>query len=218
LSVSNEGITMSRFSKMVVALVGAIAVMSVVVGSASARTFSSSSQTLRAVWREMTFTASTGARVVCPVSLEGSLHSRTIAKVRYGLIGYITRADLGAGCTGGTATILRETLPWHVKYDSFAGELPRITAIRVLIINASFRVRLNEGFNCLFRTTDAEHALGTLNRNTTTGELTSAEVGPSEITSTEGCVFGFRTRGRLTGTTTSLTVLNSASRITVTLI
>lgn len=208
---------MLSFNKLLLSVVGATVMMAAVVGSASARNLSTSSQTLRATWREMVFTSSTGSRVICPVTLEGSLHSRTIAKVPYTLIGYITRADLGTPCTGGTATINRETLPWHVKYESFGGTLPNISFVRALIVRATFRVRLESGFTCSFTTTDAQHASGRFNREAG-GALTSAEVGPSDITSTEGCAFGFRTTGRLTGNTTSLTVLNSASRITVTLI
>jgi hypothetical protein len=213
---STESQSMFRLRNVLFAVIGASVMMAAVVGTASARTLSSSSQTLRAAWREMVFTPPAGGSVACNVTLEGSLHSRAITKALYSLIGYITRADLGA-CVGGQATILRETLPWHVKYEAFAGTLPNITSIRALIIGASFRVHPEGSFTCLFRTTDAEHASGRFNREAG-GALTSAEVGPSEITSTEACAFGFRTRGTLTGNTTSLTALNSASRITVTLI
>jgi hypothetical protein len=211
---------MLRLSRLVIALVGATALMAAVVGSASARSLSTSNQNIRAVWNPLTFTEPFGGSVRCPVTLEGSLHSRTIVKGIYNLIGYITRAAVGAPatCTGGEATILQETLPWHVRYNGFAGTLPNITRVLTLISGASFRVRVNaSGATCLFRTTDAEHAAGIFTRNTTTGELTSAEVG-GEITSTEGCAFGARVRGRLSGTTTSLTLLGTTARITVTLI
>jgi hypothetical protein len=42
----------------------------------------------------------------CQVTLEGSLHTRTIAKVQGALIGYITTARLA--CSSGSLTILPE--------------------------------------------------------------------------------------------------------------
>jgi hypothetical protein len=67
--------------------------------------------------------------VACPVTIEGSYHSATIRKVRGALIGVITRAVINGNnppCEGGRATILQETLPWHITYDEFMGMLPNI--------------------------------------------------------------------------------------------
>ena len=56
------------------------------VATASARTFSVSNQTLRSQFREVNF-ALPFFTTRCQVTLEGSLHSRTIAKVMDSLIG-----------------------------------------------------------------------------------------------------------------------------------
>ncbi|HEX7290168.1 MAG TPA: hypothetical protein VF250_03485 [Conexibacter sp.] len=201
-----------------IAAVGATAVMALAIGSASARNFSISNQQIRAVWNPMNFIDPFGVTVECPVTLEGSLHSRTIAKVSYALIGYITTARVSnERCVGGEATILNESLPWHVRYFGFVGTLPDITRILTLISGASFRVRTSA--TCLFtlRETTAEHGLGTFNRNTTTGQLTSVDVG-GEITSNEACAFGLRVRGRLEKTSISLRLLNTNELIFVRLI
>jgi hypothetical protein len=202
--------------------------MAALVGIAHARNLSTSSETLRATWagfslKEPIFGIT--ASFACSLNLEGSLHGRTIAKSNYNLIGYITRAAFSppTQCAGGEASVLAETLPWHIRYQSFAGTLPDIRSIAVLVSRASFRLRINglPGVSCLFTTREtlAEHGLITFNRNTTTRELTSAEI-RSEITSNEGCEpSGFRVRFILTaGPTANLTVLNSSGKITVTLI
>lgn len=132
---------------------GSLAVLwvALVASPASAGRFSLSDQTFRARWSSLTFTAGE-TRVSCAVTIEGSYHSRTIAKVVGSLIGYVNRAVLGT-CTGGRATVLRETLPWHITYDSFRGTLPNITEIRIRMIGASFRIEPGFGFVCLMRTT-----------------------------------------------------------------
>jgi len=212
---------MSKFSRVILGLLGAIILLVALSGLASARNLSSSSQTIRATWRTMEFREPLGAIVQCEVTLEGSLHSRTIAKGSYNLIGNITRAELVEGnCVGGTATIRRESLPWNVRYQAFEGTLPRIVKLITLIAGASFRVRGRFG-TCEFTTREnlTEHGKGTFFRETATGALTSVEVG-GEINSNDNCgPFGERIRGTLRSASNSLSVLgNEATRITVTLI
>lgn len=208
---------MIRTSHRMVAVISGIALMAAVGGSASARSLSSSSQTLRGTFREVVFTAdATGSRATCALTIEGSFHSRTIVKAAYSLTGYITASNIGS-CVAGGVTVLRETLPWHTKYESFAGTLPNIASIRILVTGIAFRVQPSGSPACLFRTTDAEHGGARFNREAG-GALTTIEVGPSRITSQEGCAFGFRTTGTISGNSTGFTALNSANRITVTLI
>ena len=71
---------------------------------------------------------------------------------------------LGA-CASGSATLLTETLPWHVQYASFAGTLPNITAVRYNIIGFARRIREIIGLTCLFRSTTAEPMAWTDNRD-----------------------------------------------------
>lgn len=72
---------MAKDSRMWLALIGAAVALSATVGTASARNLSATSQTIRASWRELVFTSGTGGTTTCQVTLEGSLHSRTTAKV-----------------------------------------------------------------------------------------------------------------------------------------
>jgi hypothetical protein len=200
-----------KLCKLILAAVGATVLLSALVSTASARTLSTSSQTLRSTFRRVRFELPFGD-TICEVTLEGSLHSRTIAKSGGSLIGYITRADLGP-CSSGAATILRETLPWHVRYKSFAGTLPNITSMRIDVINSSFRVREPFGVTCLARSTATEPAIGTFNREIG-GALTSSEIGGSIRTGSECGSFP----GTFSSDPGTVTVLNSATRITVTLI
>jgi hypothetical protein len=155
------------------------------------------------------------------VTLEGTFAGRTIPKVTYTLMGRITEARVGtrAECTGGEATVLRETLPWHIRYNGFEGRLPNITNIRTLVADASFRVfDAPSNAICLFtsRETTREHIAGIFNRETG-GAVTSVDVLGS-ITSNENCAFGIRIAGRLSGTSNRPTILNETGAIRVTLI
>jgi hypothetical protein len=147
--------------KLLLAVVAAAVLLGTLVDSASARTFSSSSSTFRFAFRELRFNATFGT-VTCQLTYEGSFHSRTIAKVVGALIGYLTAVNLGP-CGVGTATILRETLPWHIQYQSFTGVLPNINSIRVNT-QTRFRIREPFGATCLFASTPERPATLTFNR------------------------------------------------------
>ncbi|HEX7291076.1 MAG TPA: hypothetical protein VF250_08125 [Conexibacter sp.] len=159
----------------------AIIAIALMCATATARNLSISNQQLRANFRELRYSGLFGT-YVCQVTLEGSLHSRTIAKVVGQLIGYITTVRLGP-CATGTATMLSETLPWHVQYRGFSGALPDITRIETDIINYSFRIRTPEGFNCLMRSTPEQPSTGESARNITTQQITTATIGGTIDTS-----------------------------------
>jgi hypothetical protein len=201
-----------KLSKLLLAGLGATVVLGALVSTASAGRLEVSSQTLRAAFSEVIFTEPFSGEVRCVVTLEGSLHSRIIQKVAGTLIGYITRADLGRCVEPGTATILRETLPWHVRYASFSGTLPNITRLTIHVIGSAFRVDFPFGPACLARTEPNEPAIGNFERNTATTELTAAEIGGRIRTDCLGI------SGTFASTRTVPTVLNSATRIRVTLI
>lgn len=155
-----------------------------VVAQASARNLSISNTDFRIVWTPMAFTSAAQGTVACDLTMEGTLHSRTIVKTNNLLIGYITRARInhtacaegdvfmlnGTESLAGVATI--DTLPWHVRYVSFTGRLPDITGVRVNITNMSFLVR--RLIQCLFRSTAAEPAFGTF--QVTAGVITGFKI------------------------------------------
>jgi hypothetical protein len=130
--------------------------------------------------------------IECVVTFEGSFHSRTLSKVSGQLVGYITRAAATRPCRegaaaegwvlngtetppGGTAV---QTLPWHLRFLSFSGTLPAITAIRIQVVGMSFLYR-NTIFACLYRSTTGEPWFFILNRETATGRITSVRPGQS---------------------------------------
>jgi hypothetical protein len=145
-----------------IALVAFAAALALAAGSASANSLSYSSQFFRIIWTSLTFSESGGNfPISCPVTLEGSFHSRTVAKVREALVGVIYRASVNnPGCSEGQGTILRETLPWHVTYQSFTGTLPRIATIRHYLIGAAFQVEPGLGIVCLARSSTTSPAAG----------------------------------------------------------
>jgi len=197
------------------AATAALALLAALAATSSARSFSSTSNTLRATWTRLEFTNELGfGTVSCPITLEGSFHSRTIAKTAE-LIGAITRVDIRRPCTGGEATARTETLPWHFTYFGFIGNLPNITSIIFLISRLHYNISLPG-------VCDGEYGTATDNtRYTATreagGALTALEPSTDRLTLVRTlsgiCPSRMGKRG-----SANITALNSASRITVTLI
>jgi len=199
-----------KLCKLLLAALGASVLLGALVSSASARNLEISNQRIRSTWSSVRFVGGFG-EPDCHVTLEGSLHSRTMAKVIGSLIGFITSAIL-SNCVNGTATILRETLPWHVRYSGFQGALPNITSLIVHVIGAGFRIRETFGITCLALTSAAEPGTGTFHRSTASRVLTEAGIG-GEIETTCGI------RGRLQSVSGTVSLQGTAStRITVNLI
>lgn len=200
-----------RFGKTLLAVVGATAVLGTLAGSGSAGRLSVTS----GIWR-VTFAAleysNTVNQTVCPVTLEGSFHARTTLKMANRLVGYVTRASSGF-CSVGTDRFLTETLPWHLRYQSFAGTLPtRITSLMFDIVGLAVRTTGINGTNCLTLTTTTEPLRLRFTRETLTSVLLEAEA-DGEIRTEIGC---FNIPGRLTGRSGS--VQGSPTRMSVTLI
>jgi len=138
-------------SKLILIGLGAALIMVVGIGSASAGRLSLSHGELTQLrWAALRFQllGITGAE--CPVTLESSFHTQTITKTVGTLIGYVTRASLGR-CITGSATILSETLPWHIQYGGFSESLPRPKPIQNLV-GASFRISNSFIGSCLATT------------------------------------------------------------------
>jgi len=151
-----------RQFKLLWAAVGASVLLGALVTSASAGRISISSQRFRAGWSALNYSGGFGT-IECEVSVEGSFHSRSITKTAGSLVGYITTATVNR-CARGGATVLRETLPWHVQYESFSGTLPNITSINTRAIGISFMIREPTfGVTCLARTSATNPATGAFN-------------------------------------------------------
>jgi hypothetical protein len=146
----------------------ATVVLAVVVEVASASRFAVSNQRIRATWAALALEFGSGLGTVrCAVTLEGSFHSSTFAKVTGSLIGLVTRARMQQPCTGGVVRVLNgtetgstNTLPWHLRYDSFRGSLPAVTAIRLQIVGFGFYFTLMET-RCLYASTAARPIFAT---------------------------------------------------------
>lgn len=157
----DQGCSMHTRIKLITVGLAAALLMALAAGSASAGNLSLSHGSLwRAVFRPLQFKSGSLVAAACEVTLEGSFHTTTIRKVERALIGYITKAAVGA-CERGAATVLTATLPWHVEYGGFTGSLPEISGVRLLLIGASFQIRdAILGSICLSRTSEAEPAAG----------------------------------------------------------
>jgi hypothetical protein len=165
-------------SKLLLAGLAAALVMASALSTASANNLSVSRTNFRIHWASLTFTAA-GNNISCPVLLSGTFHESTFAKVAGQLVGSVTEAQISGACTGGVATVLTETLPWHVQYEEFEGELPIIESITLDLIGAAFRVEPGGGVRCLAGTTSTNPGVGIANRDINTGRITSLEADPT---------------------------------------
>ncbi len=165
---------MTTKSTSALAALAAIIVLAIATGLASANNLSYSSQTFRILWSRLTFSESGGGiPISCPVTLEGSFHERTLAKTSGALVGHITSASIqNERCQEGHATILEESLPWPVLFDSFSGTLPSITSVRHLLIGAGFQVEPGLEIVCLAETSMRSPAAGEATREAG-GDITS---------------------------------------------
>jgi hypothetical protein len=204
--------------KLALAALAVAITLGALVGTTSANRIALSNQTFRATWSSLGFVGFASIR--CHVTMEGSFHSKTLAKVAEGLIGYVTRATVDEGhCTGGSARVLQETLPWHIRFESFSGTLPNITVAWKRIVGAGWQVGANvlgAPVLCLFTSTAASPLRGGANISAGVVEsLTLTET--SQIPRSSGSEL-CGTSGRLAGTSASLTVLGTTTKITVTLV
>jgi hypothetical protein len=203
------------------------------VATTSARSLSTSNQNIRATWSSLEFVAPGLATIRCQVTLEGSFHRSTIQKSPGTLIGAITRAKVKRPCSGGEGWAangldvaplgrLNNTLPWHVTYEAFAGRLPAIEAVILLLSRIRFKIQAGSPpfFGCL--------GLYGNERDNITGRATREAGGAiTDITAVTGrnsaslvsALSGIcPERGTFVGRTTSVTLLGQTARITVTLI
>jgi hypothetical protein len=205
---------MHRYTRLLLTSLAATALLAIAVTSASARNLEISNTRWKITWTELTLsnTAGIGQPVRCRVTLEGSFHARTIPKVINSLIGLVTSAIVdGSHCTNGSATIKRETLPWHVRYGGFTGRLPEIATITLLLVGAAFEIN-NGSETCSARTEAGEPAGGIANVGAG-GAITSVNADPARRIALTGgfCplargFFSGEGRAFLQGTTTPLTV------------
>src|SRR5215207_8133225 len=139
--------------KLILTALAASLLLAAVVSTASAASLSTSNQNIRATWTSLEFEGTgTGLFIRCQVTLEGSFHSRTIAKVARSLISAITKGQVKQEtCTNGrgatfngveryNGTTSPNTLPWHLTYESFTGTLPAIATVSVLLQRFRFGI------------------------------------------------------------------------------
>ena len=206
---------MRTFARTSTAVLAAALLLAAAVNTASARVLSVSNQNIRVTWSSLEEVGAITVR--CRVTLEGSFHSRTIVKVARTLIGAITRATVDeANCTNGSESPRNETLPWHLTYEGFAGTLPNIFSVFVLL--SRFRFRLISPGICT-----ADYGIATDNITSRASLNASREItelepvaGRNRLTLHSGTAFcpGSRTfLGRGT-----VTLLGTTTRIRVTLI
>jgi hypothetical protein len=164
-------------------LTGLLAAMllAAALSTASARNLEVSAQGILVSWSRLEFQSNVGT-VRCPVTLDGSFHSRTIPKTVNLLIGAISEVRIKReSCSGGEALINNATLPWHIQYGGFTGSLPAITTVRLILSRYQFRVTII-GVNCFYgNATDAISGEASLNGGGEVTELRPAAGNVSNI-------------------------------------
>jgi hypothetical protein len=212
---------MRTSAKALMMTLAAAILLAAATSTATANRLEVSNQGIRAVFPNLVLGALGGGgnMLTCPVTLEGTFHSRTFTKVSGALIGYITRARVQeAACRGSAnipnakAQVLQETLPWHVDYLSFNGTLPNPSPVLGLL-NTAFRIfELPLGATCLYS-------------GTAKGIFERAAGGEGRLRADE--TFGINKAsgsllcpnpGSFRGTSETVTLLGTSTPITLTLI
>lgn len=197
-----------KLGKLLLAVVSTTVLFGALVSSASARNLEVSSQTVTSLWTRLSITSSAIGIVECEVKLSGSFHGRTFTKTVNSLIGYITEGTV-LRCASGGATVNQASLPWHVKYRSFAGTLPNITQVASTVTGSEWNVREIFGLTCTAR---REFSSLVLTYGVSIGTVSSASVeGESR------CEGGVETRVRFTASTANVTN-GAGARLTIRLI
>jgi hypothetical protein len=208
------------FLRRILIVLTVVILLTAAVATATASRLSVTDQQTRIVWRSLELSTSSIISMRCAVTLEGSFHGSTIAKTRDLLIGLITNAAVQNGqCTGGRATVLRETLPWHLTYNSFRGTLPRIESVTLNLIRAGFIIESGGVAICKAVTSVASPARGIANIGPSgrVEGLRADETAAIPLTNGPGgfsCGLG---RGTFSGTGT-VTLLGTSNSISVRLI
>jgi hypothetical protein len=169
-----------------------VAAVLLVGGSASANRLSANYQDAVLKWNDssqrLTFEAG-GNTVECEVTISGSFHELTMPKTANLLIGHATSASVdSAGCVGGTASALTGTLPWHLRFSSFTGTLPRITSLYAELVGARFLIRV-EGAECI--SVASAVISGEASMNSETGAITGFTVAAGEVGIDDLSAFAF---------------------------
>lgn len=138
----------------------AAVVLMAAVGTATASRLSINERQFSIIWpAPLSDNGGSGITAECPVTLGGSFHSTTLAKVSGQLIGYVNNVTVEPRCVSGGMSVLGETLPWHIRYVSFSGVLPRISGVTIALIGVSYQITESLFSNlCLLRSTVASPA------------------------------------------------------------
>ncbi len=211
-----------RFSaKLGLTALMAALLLAAAVSIASARSLSTSNQNFRVTWSRLEMQSSV-ATIGCQVTLEGSFHARSIAKVARTLIGAVTRADVKEESCTGARVRANGPFPWHLTYESFEGTLPSITAVNLLLQRFLFEFLitvLGNQIRCRYGT-ERDNITGRAALNAERAITNLTPVGGRNIVSfLEGSAF-CPTAGSLVGASEDgrVTALNSSARLTITLI
>jgi hypothetical protein len=198
--------------------------------TAAARNLSTSEQSFRITFSSLEFAAEVST-IRCRLTLEGSFHTRTIAKVTNSLVGAITRGIFAhPGCTGGEFWIDNGTeaeplgtapnrLPFHIQYGSFTGTLPNISAVNLLLSRTSIVMQSTFfGLSCRGRYGRPEDQIRIVASREAGGGITSlVPSGTTRLVEQLGNAAVCPSELRFGGTGTIVN-LSTGARLTITLI
>jgi hypothetical protein len=131
---------MSRSTRALLAALSVAAMLSVAAGTATASRLqiTNNERGFRITWPDWTVAAG-GIEVECAVTLEGTFVVRSFAKPAFESFpfGVVTRKTVSS-CSGGSFAFLSDL--YRLRYMSFEGTLPNITALGLGISNIEFSI------------------------------------------------------------------------------
>jgi len=190
--------------------------MSLAAASASARSIeiTNSERGFRITWNPLRLEAA-GRSIECPVTLEGNFAVHTFAKRAGTRVASVSELAVGT-CTRGSVSVLIESLPWEITYNSFGGTLPTITELKFNTIREAFQVNL-EGIICLATTRVEQPARGI--SRISSGAVTGFRMDETALIETTGGFFcTLPGKAHFAGEASSITVRGGTEAMRVRLI
>ncbi len=150
-----------------IALLAGLALALAAAGASASRLSFDDLRTRTTTGNATTVTSSLGTLTGCAATFVANLNSGTFAKSFNALLADVDLLGF-ASCRGGSADLLSEETGISLRYNSFAGTLPRVSGVVVSLVGMRLRFEV-EGASCLITTSEAEPLKVEYVVDTTTG-------------------------------------------------
>jgi hypothetical protein len=161
--------------RMVATVLAATATLVLAVATATATRLQVNARAFHLAWSGLTFSGrgfeESPIQMSCRVTLAAVFASSTLVKSGEPRAAELTPANLLWECEGGSLTVLTPGI-WDMKYVSFAGTLPSVSAVTLSVAKFAWLLNINNFISCLYEF--RAEAPGKLRFDVSAGAVTGA--------------------------------------------